>query len=114
MEVDWRLPAAQRKGNDMSRVIRWGVAAGLVLAASGPAWAEGGASDGKASGGDVWYDEFYSSASPSAPRPTPVVAVRAPHGAATTIDTGQHPDRRTKGVASVHARGHHRRLARSQ
>lgn len=112
LEVDWRSPAAQRKGNDMSRVIRWGVAAGLALAASGTAWAEDGKPDGKATGGDVWYDEFYASA--SAPSPTPVVTTGASHGAATTIATGQHPHQRAKGVASGHARDHHRRLARSR
>lgn len=53
--------------------VRAAPAASLALAASGPAWAEDGRPDGKATGGDVWYDEFYASA--SAPSPCdPIVA----------------------------------------
>ena len=62
----------------MSRAIRLGFAAGVALAAS-TAWAAAGRSDAKAAGGDVWYDEFYSS--PSTPAATSArVVTRAGRG----------------------------------
>jgi hypothetical protein len=95
----------------MSRLIRLGMAAGLALTASG-AWATAGRSDEKSAGGDVWYDEFYSCASPAAATPASTSAA-ASHRPRATAVAGQHPHKRARAGERDPARADHHRLARS-
>ena len=97
----------------MSRAIRLGFAAGVALAAS-TAWAAAGRSDAKAAGGDVWYDEFYSSPSTPAATSARVVTTAAARRAGGSVSAGQQPHKRAHGGDRTHGRGDHRPLARSR
>ena len=94
----------------MSRTIRLSIAAGLALAASA-AWAAAGRSDEKSAGGEVWYDEFYSS--PAAPTPTPAAAA-ASRGPRASTAADQPAQKSARGADRAPARGDHRRLARNR
>jgi hypothetical protein len=96
----------------MSRIIRLGIAAGLALTASA-AWAAAGRPDDKTAGGEVWYDEFYASASPGAATPTPAAAA-ASRGPRASAVPGQPSPKRAQGDDRAHARRPDRRLARSR
>lgn len=95
----------------MSRTIQLGMAAGLALTASA-AWATAGKSDEKSAGGDVWYDEFYSSAGPAAATPASLSAP-ASHGPRASTVAAQPPHKRARAGERAPARADHHRLARS-